>query len=245
MSVHKKHRFSTYIFILSAALLIYPKKKTQRGQHLHIRRDCAGTKAKGGLLGRTKRRSQIRRHADFKYRSCQNPNHIPFDFVLFHWPIYFVFHFPKKFYPNQFRATAFCANMRQTIGTYLRNDSIPSSLNEDEIRRRLGIDDLLCTNNKSVENVHSYRSLFLPSLPSTSVIFVLAALVNFATVGMAAPMHKAILMRKSLSDIDLSSLEDTILPDTDRHRFATVSHLIFDLTIQFIFFRNISLILVI
>lgn len=62
------------------------------------------------------------------------------------------------------------------------------------------------------------------SILSLSTFFVVAALLNFVTVGSAAPTHKLKLLRRNipLSIFNLPELEETILPDTERHKFATV-----------------------
>lgn len=109
--------------------------------------------------------------------------------------------------------------MRQTNETF----SVPPN-NDEEICLRLGFDQICYFRPQSGKSfskssqIPTYRSL-----PPVTLIFVIAALVNFATVGTAAPMQKAKIMRRSLATIDLPSIEDTILPDTQRHKFATVS----------------------
>jgi hypothetical protein len=145
--------------------------------------------------------------------------------------------------------------MRQTNETFTQASiQIPAN-NEDEIRQRLGFNELLNSSsstkiNKSMhftktslstslsienDNSHKYACRSRSLLPSTRVFFVLAALVNFATVGSAAPMHKTRMQRRSLSVLDLPALEDTILPDTQRHRFATVNSFTLFISVKCLF----------
>lgn len=127
--------------------------------------------------------------------------------------------------------------MLQTSGTLEQMDF----MEDEEIRRRLGlhepIDQIHWPTNRDESKRRFEQRLFRSNSPFlqmstifTSLYFLLVftSLLDYITVCTAAPLQGSKLVPRNLpiAFLNLPDPEDALLPDTQRHRFATVSQLL-------------------
>ncbi|KAI6176887.1 Macrophage metalloelastase [Aphelenchoides bicaudatus] len=103
------------------------------------------------------------------------------------------------------------------LGIYDAQIRYYTTTREDESKRRFAQNCSCTTSTARTQMPSSFNS---PSLP---FLFVFTTLINYATVSSAAPLHSFGLMQQNLPEtlLNLPTSENALLPDTQRHRFAT------------------------